>query len=90
MTRWRVGPTLGRTIYAQKGPEPSKDDEFLGIMETRELAEWVVLILNLSEHNDPFSASFPYLVGKQTERIAAVGLPPELEIGVKEAETLFE
>jgi len=39
---WRVGRKLGRTIYRQLGAEPSWDDPFLGIMETRDLAEQVV------------------------------------------------
>lgn len=39
---WRVGRTLGRTIYLQVSKEPSTSDTFLGIMETRELAEMVV------------------------------------------------
>lgn len=43
---WRVGRTLGRTIYLQVSKEPSTSDTFLGIMETRELAEMVV-----EEHN---------------------------------------
>lgn len=43
---WRVGRSLGRTIYGQVGEEPSKQDVFLGIMENRELAEQVV-----AEHN---------------------------------------
>lgn len=44
--RWRVGRSLGRTVYAQIGSEPSKADVLLGMMDTRELAELVV-----SEHN---------------------------------------
>ena len=47
--RWRVGRTLGRTIYAQVRTDPSKDDVLLGLMETRELAELVV-----DMHNDAF------------------------------------
>jgi hypothetical protein len=34
---WRVGRSLGRTIY--------HDNEFMGIMETAELAELVVIML---------------------------------------------
>lgn len=44
--RWRVGQSLGRTVYAQIGSEPSKTDVLLGMMDTRELAELVV-----TEHN---------------------------------------
>lgn len=43
---WRVGWHLGRTIYRQIGDEPSDEDDFLGIMDTRALAEQVV-----TEHN---------------------------------------
>jgi hypothetical protein len=41
---WRVGNKLGRTIYAIVDPE-SRDgacDVFLGMMETRELAAYIV------------------------------------------------
>jgi hypothetical protein len=43
---WRVGRKLGRTIYAQVGYEPSDDDELLGLMETNEIAEMVVALVN--------------------------------------------
>ena len=44
--QYRVGRSLGRTIYRQIGEEPSKDDDFLGIMDTRALAAMVVDALN--------------------------------------------
>lgn len=37
--RWRVGRRVGRTVYAQVGPEPSDDDPLLGVMDTPALAE---------------------------------------------------
>lgn len=40
MDRWRVGRTVGRTIYRQLGDDPSKGDE---------LAELVVAALNRYE-----------------------------------------
>lgn len=43
---YRTGRSLGRTIYRQVGDEPSKDDVFIGIMDTPELAEMVVGALN--------------------------------------------
>jgi hypothetical protein len=46
---WRVGRSLGRTVYRQTADEPSKFDEFLGIMETRELAAFVVHLVNTSD-----------------------------------------
>jgi hypothetical protein len=44
---WRVGRKVGRTIYAQTGPEPSDDDVLIGVMDTPELAEDAV-----NCHND--------------------------------------
>jgi hypothetical protein len=46
MTRWRTGRKLGRTIYLQKGDEPSDEDKFLGIMDDPELARIVVGLVN--------------------------------------------
>jgi hypothetical protein len=43
---WRVGRKLGRTIYVQPGDEPSDDDEFLGLMESEEIAAQVVDAVN--------------------------------------------
>lgn len=39
---WRMGRKVGRTIYAQIGPEPSDDDPLVGVMDTRLLAADVV------------------------------------------------
>lgn len=44
--RWRVGSSLGRTVYAQLGDQFSKQDPYLGMMETVELAEYVVALHN--------------------------------------------
>lgn len=46
MTRWRVGRSVGRTIYIQDGPDPTKGDTLIGMMDTRELAARVV-----NDHN---------------------------------------
>jgi hypothetical protein len=35
---WRPGRKVGRTIYAQAGPEPSDGDVLIGVMDTPELA----------------------------------------------------
>jgi hypothetical protein len=35
---WRTGRSVGRTIYAQPGPDPSDDDPLIGVMDTAELA----------------------------------------------------
>lgn len=49
---WRTGQKLGRTIYAQAGDEPTETDEFLGMMESPELAQRVVDLHNadLDDH----------------------------------------
>lgn len=39
---WRVGRKVGRTIYAQLGPEPSDDDPLIGVMDTRGIAQAAV------------------------------------------------
>ena len=38
VSRWRTGRKLGRTIYAQPGPEASDEDPLIGLMDTPELA----------------------------------------------------
>lgn len=43
---WRTGRTLGRTVYAQRGLRPATGDELLGLMETAELAAYVVELHN--------------------------------------------
>lgn len=40
--KWRTGRKLKRTLYRQGGLEPRDDDEFLGLMESPELAEIVI------------------------------------------------
>jgi len=44
--QWRVGRSVGRTIYRQVSDEPSKEDELIGVMDTRELAALVVRAVN--------------------------------------------
>jgi hypothetical protein len=39
---WRTGRKVGRTIYAQPGPEPSDDDPLIGVMDTPGLAKAAV------------------------------------------------
>jgi len=46
--RFRVGRSLGRTIYRVVGDEASKEDVFMGLMDTREWADTVVAALNAS------------------------------------------
>lgn len=40
--RWRQGRRVGRTIYAQLGPEPADTDPIIGLMDTPELAAQAV------------------------------------------------
>lgn len=39
---WRTGRKVGRTIYAMVAKLPSDDDELIGVMDTRELAQAAV------------------------------------------------
>lgn len=45
---WRTGRSVGRTIYAQLGPESSKRDVLIGLMDTREIADEVVKSHNVN------------------------------------------
>lgn len=44
---WRTGRKVGRTIYLQWGDEPSDNDELIGVMDSPELAERVVMAVNV-------------------------------------------
>lgn len=44
--RWRTGRKVGRTIYAQPGPDPSDDDVLIGILDTPRLAAEAVTAHN--------------------------------------------
>lgn len=50
---WRVGRSLGRTIYRMVGTEPSKDDQILGMMDTREVAAHIVDLHNKTLEDQP-------------------------------------
>jgi hypothetical protein len=43
---YRVGRKVGRTIYHQVGPEPSDNDELVGVMDTPILAAMFVYAIN--------------------------------------------
>lgn len=54
LAEWRVGRKVGRTIYAMVGPEPSDDDELIGVMDNRTVAARCVEDHNRSlEGGDP-------------------------------------
>jgi hypothetical protein len=44
--RWRVGRRVGRTIYRMVGPDPSDNDQLIGMMDTVDLARRAVLANN--------------------------------------------
>lgn len=46
MSGYRVGRSLGRTIYRQHGDKPSKQDTFIGIVDDPEDAELIVAALD--------------------------------------------
>ncbi len=41
MTEWHAGRTVGRTLYKGDGP-----DDLIGVMDSRELAAYVVVAVN--------------------------------------------
>lgn len=45
-TRFRVGRSVGRTVYIQRGSEAEKGDHLIGVMDTPWLAALVVAALN--------------------------------------------
>lgn len=49
---YRVGRTLGMTLYAQIGDDPSKTDVLLALFNTRELATLAAARLNDPERGD--------------------------------------
>lgn len=52
--RWRVGRSVGRTIYLQVGDEASKDDHLIGVMDDRGLADYVVKCVNYCSERGVF------------------------------------
>lgn len=50
--RWRTGRKVGRTIYAQFGPEPDDRDALIGTMDTVTFAAHLVYLHNKSLGND--------------------------------------
>lgn len=44
--RWRIGQSVGRTIYVQLLSQPTKQDTLIGVMDTPELACTVVDAVN--------------------------------------------
>lgn len=46
VVKLRTGRKVGRTIYEQKGDEPSDEDVLVGMMDTPELAAFAVAAVN--------------------------------------------
>ncbi len=46
MLMWRIGRSVGRTVYAVVGEDASKDDVLIGCMDTPALATEVVMAHN--------------------------------------------
>lgn len=42
----RIGRRVGRTIYIQRGEEPSDEDSLVGLVDTRDLAQLIVEAVN--------------------------------------------
>lgn len=47
MNHWRVGRSLGRTVYIESDDFDPKHDHFVGVMDTSDLAEFVVKCVNI-------------------------------------------
>lgn len=43
---WRTGRSVGRTVYRQRGADPAKGDDLIGLMDSPELATQVVEAVN--------------------------------------------
>ena len=46
---WRTGRKVGRTIYLQKEWQPSDGDQLIGVMDTKELSDRIVRLINLQD-----------------------------------------
>lgn len=44
--KFRVGQSIGRTIYIQTGEQPTKSDLLVGVLDTRALAAFAVAAMN--------------------------------------------
>lgn len=49
LAKFRQGTSNGRNIYFQTGPEPSKADPQMGVMDTPELAALFVAAMNAGQ-----------------------------------------
>lgn len=57
--RWRVGRSLGRTLYIQLGDAPAKRDIVIGMVDTPALAHLIVDTLNAYRIEPPDDADDP-------------------------------
>lgn len=66
---YRVGRTLGCTLYAQLTPEPRKIDAFLALFNTRDLASVAAARLNGHPQVRPLWVAIGRLIYEISERI---------------------
>lgn len=74
--RWlRAGRTLGRTLYLMTPGDDRGADTFIGTVDTRELAEWIVQRVNGAEAADDLLAAIrDYATSLPEVRQAGYGL----------------
>lgn len=85
---WRTGRKLGRTLYAQPGPEPDDGDPLLGFMETPDLAARVVAIVNRDQGKNPLTPSGDTTGGPRTHQRQHIQYVA-VELPVKEVKALL-
>lgn len=51
--QWRVGRSVGRTLYAMAGSEPGDDDMLIGLVDSERIARCIV-----EDHNRTRLSSF--------------------------------
>lgn len=68
-TTWRTGRKVGRTIYAQLGPEPSDDDPLIGAMDTPELAAQAVGAVRERDRESGIARSLKAHLVSEQERL---------------------
>lgn len=62
---WRVGRSIGRTIYLQTTDQPTKGDILIGIMDTPALAALVVAAVNQHQGTYPYTDGQFTVLGPQ-------------------------
>jgi hypothetical protein len=73
--RWRVGRSIGRTIYAITGPLEGDADHPIGMLDTRELAAEAVRAHNASIDSDSRAGRRLLTGGDEAEHAARSKVP---------------